>query len=281
MARLFLRDVSVQIGTVLIRSRVDAADQAKPTLRVTFSIEKTGARHPNTCELAVYNLSKDNRTAVQQRLVPCIVEAGYAGERSQLFSGDLRFTTSKREGVDFVTNFTIGDGVKEYTSARFNENFGPGTAVRDIIEKIAGALGVGLGNVVEKLREGGFRAGFDEFTKGAVFSGQASEELDKLMRAVGLEWSIQNGQLQVLKPKETTKDPAIALNKASGLIGSPELGEDGIVRGRALLQGQLSPGRLIKLESLLVDGFFKLTKTIHTGDTWGADWTTEFEGTPL
>lgn len=281
MAELFLRDFNIQVSDVVIRSQIDIDDgTVRPVLRVTFQVEKTDERFPNTAEISIWNLNEEHRAAVQERLAPCIIKAGYLGNVSQIFSGDLRFTESSRRGTDFVSSFTIADGGKQYTSSRVDESFGPGTSPFDIITKVADALDVGSGNLAEKLREGGFPNAL-VFNKAVIVSGQAAEELDKFMRATGLEWSIQDGQIQALKKKDVVKDNIVILKKSSGLIGSPVLGEDGIVRGQALLQGQLFPGRQVDIESIIVEGSFKLTKVVHSGDTWGTDWVTNFEAIPL
>ena len=214
--------------------------------------------------------------------MPVIIEAGYVGETQQLFSGDMTNVVHSREGNDWLTNIDSGDGSRSYRSSRINESFAPGTKLVDVIKKVAETMGLGMGNVVDKLGEGGFRGGVTEFAKGISVVGKCSEELDKLLASAGLEYSIQDGQLQVFKRKsvETTKDEAILLDHASGLIGAPpEPGDKGYVKVRSLLQGTIAPGREAVILPLRADRMsIRVEKVYHLGDTWGTDWYTDFEG---
>ncbi|KKK49424.1 hypothetical protein LCGC14_3135220, partial [marine sediment metagenome] len=85
-------------------------------------------------------------------------------------------------------------------------------------------------------------------------------------------------QVQLLRQGGTNGDDQVLLNAASGLIGSPEIGEDGILDARSLLQGKLSPGRPVRIESSAIDdGFFRIEKVIHFGDIAGNEWYSDIE----
>jgi len=283
MTALFTRDVAVTVGTLRIAARPEGnEEQVKPTLRMTFKVEKSLNRDPNKADLKIWNLSEKSRKAMQtEEKLPVIIEAGYVGNLQQIFSGNMEFSSSSRQGPDWITELQSGDGSQAYRSARISESFGPGTQLSALLKKAAEGLGVGLGNAVEKFDGGGFRGGLTELTKGASIVGRVSDVLDKFVTTAGFEWSIQDGQLQVLKPDETTSDQAVRLTQESGLIGSPELGEKGRLKARSLLQGNLVPGRSVEVIAEQVDGFFRIQKTTHTGDTWGTPWYSDIEARPV
>ncbi len=280
MTDLFNRDISVTIGTTKIAARVVENGQAvaRPTLRMAFSVEKSGASSPNKAELTVYNLNETHRQSLKETQ-PCIIEAGYVQQLEQIFSGDISYAASNKESTAWVTKIQLKDGGEKYASARINKSFGPGTQLTAVLNQAAKALGVGLGNSSTAFND--IVRGLKQFTKGVAVSGKVSDILDKYVSTAGLQWSIQDGQLQVLKPEETTQQQVLLLSPTSGLIGSPELGEKGIVKARTLLLGGLVPGRRVKFESLTVTGFFKLERVRHYGDTWGTDWYSELEAKPL
>lgn len=284
---LFQRDFAVTVGTFRIAARplgpvaIDAPP-SRPTLRVQFKVEKTRDRDPNTADVTIYNLSEGSRKAfsVKER-APVVVEAGYAGNLHKVFSGTLSLAGHLRQGADWVTKFQAGDGLASYRSARISENFNPGVLVQDVVKKVAAKMGVGLGNVARKLGEGDFRGGLTEFTKGFAAAGQSSDVFDSLMRTLGFQWSIQDGQLEISKEGEPVDDQVVVLSPTTGLVGSPEIGDKGAVKIRSLLQPGVSTGRLVQVRSALIDGaFFQVEKTTHYGDTWGAEWYTDIEGTP-
>lgn len=282
MSELFNRDFSVTLGTRLIRIRRDESDRTRPTLRVTFKIERGTNQDPNTAQVSITNLSKENRAAIQEKNIPTIIEAGYVNNMVRLFSGNLNFARHERESVDWVSTFEAGDGSLALQSSRINESFGPGTKIDSVIKRVVECTGLGPGNVVEELNRGNFRGALTEFKKGYTSSGKCADELKSLTESAGLNYSVQDGQIQLLREGESNGDEAVVLNRSTGLIGSPEIGEGGIVKARSLLQGKLTPGRPVKIESLLIDsGFFRIQRVVHTGDSAGGEWYSDIEGTPL
>ncbi len=282
MSELFNRDFRVTLGTRLIRARGDDVEKARPTLRVTFKIDRSISGDPNKSEVAIYNLSQASRSAIQEKDIPTIIEGGYVNNLSQLFSGNLTFARHEREGTDWISTFEAGDGSLALQSSRINESFGPGTPIDDVINRVVECSGLGPGNVAEELSKGDFRGALTEFKKGFSASGKCLEVLKGLTDSAGLNMSVQDGQVQLLREGGTNGDDVVVLNASSGLIGSPEVGEDGIVSARSLLQGKLSPGRPVRIESALIDaGFFRIEKVTHIGDTHGEDWYSDIEARPL
>ncbi len=279
--QLFNRDFALQLGTKRIAMRpIGDKNISKPMLKVIFNIEKSTDRDPNKATITVHNLAERTRKELQKEQ-PVIVQAGYTNTIQQIFSGDITYISHAREGVDWVTTLQCNDGARQYVSARLSVSFGPGTQFRSLLQTLAEALGVGLGNAQGQFTAGDFRGGLVEFTKGVVVSGKVSDILDKYVTTAGFKWSLQDGQLQILKPGQTTTEELVVLTKDSGLIGSPEVGEEGIVSAKSLLQGTIRPGRRIRIESLEVDGTFKIERVSHVGDSWGTDWYTELEAKPL
>ncbi len=282
MSELFNRDFRVTLGTRAIRARPDDSEKTRPTLRVTFKIERGISRDPNTAEVAIYNLSKASRSAIQEKTIPTLIEAGYVNNLTQLFSGNLTFARHEREGTDWVSMFEAGDGSVLLQSSRINESFAPGTSIDTVINRVVECSGLGPGNVAEELSKGNFRGALTEFKKGYTSSGKCADELKRLTESAGLNFSVQDGQVQLLRAGGTNGDDAVVLSASTGLIGAPEVGEDGIVSARSLLQGKLSPGRPVSITSTLIDtAFFRIEKVTHTGDTAGDDWYSDIEARPI
>jgi len=119
------------------------------------------------------------------------------------------------------------------------------------------------------------------FLTGTVVSGSASRELTAICRSANLDWSIQDGKLQILDRSKALDAFAIKLDSQSGLVGSPSLcvkkGKT-VVSGKCLIIPDMFPGRQISLDSKFVKGSFVLKKCTYSGDTFGSDWYCEFEG---
>ncbi len=265
--------------TQIDRLEVNGGDGRTPGLRIAFKITKTAEKEPNTAEITVSNLSPARRSSLQAKGVKVHLEAGYeATGLSRLFVGDARSIDHVRDGANWNTIIKCGDGERAYRFARVNESFASGVTAGDILRRIADRMGLPLGNVDEKAAALTFR-----FDHGYVAHGPAQAALDRLARSVGLTFSIQDGQLQVLGPDEALSQSIPEISPETGLIGSPEMGtpekpgKPALVKLKTLLL-PTAPGKLVRLKSKRYDGQLRVKKLTHSGDTHGGDWYTEIQG---
>lgn len=281
----FIQESKLVIGNKQFATRSFQAGKAQPILRYTFNIVKTLQKDPNTAEIQIFNLSKDSRTAFQTKGLRVTLDAGYKDNVSTIFEGSLQFGSSVKDGTDWVTNLLAGDGSDEFQNRRINISIKGRVTVANALKTAADAMGLGLGNVNEKANSGSLRSTLTEFSGGKVFSGKAEEVLSKIVDGMGYAWSIQDNQIILLGPNETLGTAPYVLQsingKSTGLIGSPEAGDDGFIKLRCLLQPSLLPGRRIRVKSREIDGEFRIDKVTFSGDTWGNQWICEIEAKPL
>ena len=281
MGDFFDRTFALNLGGKLISSQIDGERSGSP-LRVTFEIERDLSREANAARVSVYNLSESSRAKIADRSIRTTLEAGYVDRISTIFVGNLEYGSTSRDGTDWVTSFESTDGGEDMRAARVNESFGPGIPVGDVLKKAAEAMGVNIGNVINEVKKGNLRGAISEFGNGVVLSGSAPAQFDKLAKSLGYEWSVQDGQIQLLEQGGVFDDQeSLNLTPSTGLIGSPQSGEDGVVEVRALLAPSLLPGRKVQVQSREVDGFFRIEKTTFAGDTRGQDWYADLEVKPL
>ena len=96
-------------------------------------------------------------------------------------------------------------------------------------------------------------------------------------------------ELQVLGPNEALPGQAVLLRApdsdvgipGTGLVGSPEPGDKGIVKADALIQPNLNPGQKFQLEAAEINGLFRIQRCVYNGDTWGNEWNVSLEGKPI
>ncbi len=268
MTELFGRKVAVQVDKTLITG-----------LDISFEIQKSlSPRTPNSAEVRVWNLNADHRKQLQElEKVYVSLEAGYEQGTSLLFRGDLRDATSRREGTDWVTTITSGSGERG-RKKRVVKSFAPGASVRDVLSAVAKAMGVRLGNTAVKTVNAqirGTRA--SKFFNGYAIAGDAERELDRLALMCGLEWSIQDDELQFLDAGEPLQEHGIKLAPDTGLVGSPEPGNKGLTQVVCLMIPDLFPGRKIELQSEHVKGLYRIETSRHIGGTAEREWYVELE----
>lgn len=280
MGMLANRDLSINLGGALISSRAQDG-QIRPLLRVVFKIEKSLAREPNTAEVAIYNLKEATRGLLSREGIETVVSAGYVGDAHVIFRGKLDYGVTTRNGADWVSDFESTDGGKEIRESRINVSFSS-IGVKGAMRAAAKAMGLNLGNLEKKIQQGNIASALSEIGNGLVLSGQAAPQFDKLASSFGFKWHVQDEELVLLEPKGVI-DPnkAIVLSPDTGLVGSPQAGTKGTVEARSLMIPQLQPGRKVRIDSKLVNGFFRIERSTFLGDTWGQDWYTDIEASPL
>lgn len=251
-------------------------------LRVSFSVEKTIGSKPNKASIRVYNLGPSQRAELTRKgRVKAAIQAGYEGIEFGIFLGELDVVRHELSGPDVITTIEAADGAHAMQTSRVHRSFGPGTSVGSVLGAAAEALGVDPGNSLVAFAGRALgSSGLTSFGAGTVVSGNAARELDRLTQAAGLEWSIQDGRIQVVERGATVQADPRLLAPSSGLVGSPTVGEEGKIKAKAALLPDLEPGRPVRIESAMVSGWYRIESVRYTGDTHGPDWHAEIEGKP-
>jgi hypothetical protein len=247
-------------------------------LHVAFTVEKSLGATPNTCTISISNLAADTRARLQKLPLNVTLAAGYEGEIRQLFVGDVVYTSTQRDGGTVVTKIQVGDGSRAYSSARFVRSYKGAVNAKQVIGDLAGAMGLSLPS-----SSANAQGLLQSFASGVSISGPGAREVDRIVKAHGLDWSIQDGQMQILAPGDVRPGSAILVSQDTGMIGSPEYGApsaDGkppTLTVASLLLPEATPGGTIQVQSIGTNGVFRIEKAKHEGDTHGEPWTTTME----
>lgn len=260
------------VGAIQAQSGVEVSG-----LDVEFRVKKNLKIEPNTCELKIYNLSSTTRRFLEQpKSLNVLVSAGYGAELAQLFLGQVRRAYSYKDGQDFVTEISTGDSEKEIQKSRIKLSLGPKVSADVALTAIASSLKIGMGNVqaaAAKLKA----RGVTPFGRGTVLTGYSADLLTMFCKSADLEWSIQDGVLQILDIDAALQNQAVLLDSDHGLIGYPKVDGTGIVTATALIQPGLMPGRKIDLESVTVKGGYRIIECEWQGETNGMAWQCTFQ----
>ena len=274
MSRLFDRRVTVTVDTIRFTD-----------LDCAFRVEKTAKLEPNTCELTIWNLNEEHQSQLEQLRpkdkqattgIPCKIEAGYADAAPQIWLGDLRTVQTVRDGPDWVTELTSGDGEKAWKNARLHIGYGPKTSLDTALRAMARALGVApgnLGSVVSKLKS----AGSAVYPTGATISGSVAEHLRNFARSAELEVSIQDGALQFLDRGKALAGTALRISGETGMLDSPTVDNEGLLSVRVQMIPDVRIGGLIVMDAERVKGNYRIVKATWTGDTSGEAWHIDIE----
>lgn len=266
MSLLFGRAWQIFVGNVDV-SNLDATFEARRSLRA----------EPNTCTLRLFNLAPTTAGQIQQQAastgtIPVSIQAGYQGTVVQIYAGQLRAAVTVTDGPDTVLELNTGDGESAMAQARVNIAIAAGTPYTTVFAALANQLGLGLGNVASAKLPATWSS------KGCVLKGNVADYISDTCKANGLEWSIQNGAIQVLPLGGALAGQAALLTTQTGLVGSPSVDSKGVLKACALIQPGVTPGATVAIKSSSVNGQFRCIAVDFEGDTLGNPWYAKLEG---
>ncbi|MDE2174898.1 MAG: hypothetical protein KGJ54_06390 [Betaproteobacteria bacterium] len=285
MADQFLRKASLVIG-----EGTQALDLS--SLHFTFNVVDTSLDAPKTAYVRIFNLSKNTARTVTTEGTQIILSAGYEGGFNTIFNGQITQARIGREnGTDTYLDITAADSDKIYNYGMLNFSVAAGTDVIGRLGQIATAAGVKLGTVQAPPNGA-------KLSRGAVFFGLARDHLREQCATIGANWSINEGQLDVVAEGGYKPGDIPVITSATGMIGVPEQTEIGI-SVRCLLNPNLQKNMRVQLDnasirqygystayksddqlqnvpSLSADGIYKVLYVNHHGDTRGQDWYSDF-----
>lgn len=283
MSRLFKREATVIVGDLRFKNDRTIAGIRVPGMRIQFRVVRTNESTSNTAEVSIFNLNATSRSRIEGATRPQFqIEAGYDGQLASLFTGEAVEQSSVKLPNGWQTKVKAADG---FSASRqtLSVSLAPGASMDQAIKEVANSMKVSARRALAKAATGDLDGAVGAFANGISMSGPSSKLMDQLMKNSGADWSIQDGELQILLPDETTQDQAILLTPRTGLIGIPTRVIDEkrpkqlIVSIPSLLLTGIRPGRRIELQDTSFTGSFKATKVEHAGDTHGGDWTTTTE----
>lgn len=252
-------------------------------LHIAFNVKKTSTRSANTAEVDIYNLSPETRGRFQETEAVLQLFAGYAEDSGEvlLFSGDVSRIIHRRKPPDIISTFECGDGEKILRDSRVNLSYTVGSSPMQIINDIVGSMGIPFPGLPQEVEDQPYANAF-------AFIGPAGDALDAVTDRLGLQWSIQSGEMKITLQEGTDGSEAVLLKPDTGLILSPERLTDigtGIPGASnrpgwkvvSLLDPRLEPGSPIQIESRETSGIYRIEEVLHKGDTHGPTWVSETE----
>lgn len=281
---LFDRIVVLTVADVEVRLDTNSGTKLEPTgeirtfpsrmqdglagFRIRFKCEKTIDSTPNKATVSIYNLNPDSRSAVEREGSILTLQAGYGDSVETVFEGNIAKGVTVKDGADYITEIEIGDGLSAFQNSTLDQSFKPGTQVRDVVRTLTQAFGVSQGEQRPIPTQ--------VLNNGIVVSGPVRDSLTKILDRLGLKWSIQNNQLQILDDGGSTDEEVILLSPNSGMVGIPKKREQGI-ECVSLLRPSINPGRRFKLESKFVNGIYIAEKVTHEGDSHSGNFLSSIE----
>lgn len=280
--RQFNRIYELIIGDAKTGDAVSISD-----LHISLEVVKSSdnKRRHNSAIIEVYNMKDETLRKLETDLLGVQLSVGYLETGlTTLLIGQVVEVTTVRNGEDKVTRLQLGEGFVELNETNLNFLVPPGKTYEDVIEEIRKQMpGISRGSYT------GINCK-NQVLYGYPLSGTAKEMLNQVCEANRMEWRVDRGSLTVTDESgvaDKDLNNAFVLNENTGLIDIPyhtsadgrKLKKDKTrrqgVQFKALLNPRIIPGSIVRLESKLLSGWYKVVTARYTGEYEGQDWYVE------
>lgn len=243
-------------------------------IHISFSVQKQELESSNTAKVQVWNLNKQNLATLEAENCFLLLKAGYGNTLPVILSGTVSHTSTRKDGSDMLTEIEVVDGLMEVRDTWVSMSYAGLVNTKKILDDTAAQMGLTVTY--------SYNAAFADIPNGFSFVGQAKNALSKACAVSGLEWSIQNGVLQIKKPGDVMNREVYVIGPDTGLIeipervqisssddaGTPQMGYDLVY----LLNGAIGVGDYVQVQSKYLTGFFRVYSLEIDGDNLSGAW---------
>lgn len=211
-------------------------------MHIRFQVFQNDEASPSNAVIRVYNLAPSTIKRVQGEFDRVVLQAGYESSAfGVIFDGSIKqYRVGKENATDTYLDILAADGDVGFNFGMLNATVAAGAKVKAQVDAAIAAMGLKNGYTLS--------LSGTETLRGKVLFGMARDLLSDIARSQKSTWSIQNGAVQIIPLDGYLPGEAVVLNSLTGMIGLPELTDQG-VRVKTLLNPILAIGGLIKIDN--------------------------------
>lgn len=266
----FDRSISIIINTQSSRFTIK-------NLHISFTVQKTESSDANKCTVSIYNLSDSTINTIKESGLTAILNAGYTQGKGEevLFIGDICNVSTQYDFPNKITAIDLYDGQEALTYSKTSISYKEGSdslqILRDALDKFGLPIKTDLTKLALKSKQ---------FLNAFSFAGSTKTLVDTLTKHLGLDWSVQSGELKLYAKEKLESYVLITLSSETGLLNVPEAIKiqskekkgkkkediDGF-RIKSLLQPKAEPAGTISLTSRNIPkgSKFRIYSVDHSG----------------
>lgn len=256
-------------------------------LNISFDVTKTSNNkdRTNSATIEIYNLSSEKQKFLEEDYIAAVLSAGYYDTTiKRLFAGQVTKATTRKSGTDIISQIQIGTAYVELNHSTVKKLIPPGKDAEYVISELAKDI-PGVSKVI-----------FNSINikspllDGYPLSGTNREILDEISKTYDVEWQIDDDVLYITDAGGTfTEDlnTAFVISPTTGMIERPyavsgderrtkkDKAKKAGIQVKILLNPEIVPGSIVKLEDTLYDGYYRVASLRTFGQYRGNDWYTE------
>jgi hypothetical protein len=309
MAQQFIRRVGLLV-TTQTGNGVDFS-----SFRISFKVSCADVDHPNNAEIRIYNPAPStiNRIA-NKEFRNVTLSAGYVGGGyGVIFLGTVKqYRIGKIDAVTSYLDLLCADGDIAYSSSFIATSLSAGHTYENQLSTILAAQNAAIQranpgslNITQAgIPVAQLAGGTIPQLRGKVMYGMGNRYVGGIAATLGASYSIQQGKLYLTPYNGYQPGEIINLSQFSGVIGIPELTNEGL-KLKCLLNPGFIVGNAIRLDNSLInqiafadgnqlaanggvlyntiaeialyattgrDGLYRIYAVDFEGDTWGQPW---------
>ncbi|MBQ9347325.1 MAG: hypothetical protein IJT94_08320 [Oscillibacter sp.] len=243
-------------------------------LHISFSVEKSDTESANTAKIQVWNLSPQNLKTLDTKDIIVELRAGYADQMALILVGNVVHVTTVPDEADRMTEIEVVDGRVELRDANISVSRNGKVDTKDLYSYLAGQMGLSVKFAKD--------LSYVQFPNGFSFVGKGKNALQRVAKANGHAWTIQNGVIQITLPGRPLTTQGYLLNSDTGLISIPKRitisqssdNSDSLTGWEVeyFLNGAVGVNDVVQLQSSTANGYYRVHKVTFDGDNIEGDW---------
>ena len=241
-------------------------------LRIAFDVEKADTDSQNTAKVTIWNLSPEHIAELEKKDCVVTLKAGYKSKMPLIFKGVVTYTKNRKDGADVATEIELVDDRVEIRDTYVTLSYAGSIGCKTLIDDVAGQMGV--------TPSYSYNADFKDIPNGYSYVGPARNVLTKACETSDLTWSINNGVLQVKKPRDVMSKEVYELSAETGLLGIPDKVEISEKQGNHgygwdveyFMNAAIDIDDYVYLNSKYVQGYFRVYSVRLAGDNLAGSW---------
>lgn len=187
-------------------------------LRFEFDIKCGSSKSPNEATVKVYNAAQNTIEAMEKVNNIVIIKAGYSqysGDAGAvtIFSGTVCRSLTYQDGPDVITEMELRDSLIPLRDAKVSISYPPGTSALTVLDGVSKNFGLPIRKNITVSDK--------QYPSGYAFNGRVRNAMDQVCNFLGLEWSAQGNEIQIIKKGGVYSEMAVVLSKDTGMIGYP------------------------------------------------------------
>lgn len=271
-------------------------------LEVKFVIHHGTYTFPHSADIRIYNLTSRTQVRLATEFTKIQLQAGYIGNYGTIFQGAIKQVRIGREGgVDGFTDIFAADGDTLHNFGVVNTSLPAGYSQQQVWNTIGAAAKPhnDTAPLIQPPATGGS-------PRGKVMYGMLRDYIRDWGDTNQQLVTVDNGILTAMPYLAYKQGDAVVINELTGMVGSPELTEQGVtvtcLLNPAIMWGtriQLNNSEITRnlvgvnegkarqgtgpfaaftvpiIPDLQADGFYKALSVDHIGETRGNPWYTQ------